>query len=182
MLISGFDGQITTIVKSSSAREARISGCGARFGSANKDDFAHRRRAVQSDKIILKVEPALFRQQPRAHRIVAHRQHPRSDPEPLAEIVGDRRQAFAAAQPAGALNMGGEIAVAELEPGLAAKRFERRHKGPGLAAPAPAGVAIVEAGERIEQVSTSGEIDRPKCSKSSPVLATTVSAPGGRTR
>ena len=34
---------------------------------------------------------------------------------------------------------------------LPTKRFERRHKGPGLAAPTPAGVGIVEAGEGVEQ-------------------------------
>src|SRR5208282_3112510 len=47
--------------------------------------------------------------------------------------------------------MGGEIAVAEVEPGLAAEAIECGHKGPGLLAPAPPQLRFVEAGEGIEQ-------------------------------
>src|SRR5215472_4045076 len=47
--------------------------------------------------------------------------------------------------------MRGEIAVAEVEPGLAAQALERLHKGPGLVAPAPAKFGIGEASEGIEQ-------------------------------
>ena len=58
---------------------------------------------------------------------------------------------LAGREPPRALDMGGEIAVAELEPGLAAERRERRHEGPGLVAPAPAALRIVETGERVHQ-------------------------------
>src|SRR5437016_113100 len=50
-----------------------------------------------------------------------------------------------------ALDMRREIAVAEAEPGLAAQGFERRHKGPGLAAAPPAEFGVVVARERVEQ-------------------------------
>ena len=65
------------------------------------------------------------------------------------EIGGDLREALAGAQPAGALDMGREILVAELEPGLAAERRQRLHEVPGLAGAAPAGLGIVEPGERV---------------------------------
>src|SRR5260221_5236802 len=47
--------------------------------------------------------------------------------------------------------MGGEVAVAEPEPDLAAQSFERCHKGPGLASPAPTQLGVVLTRERVEQ-------------------------------
>src|SRR5271155_3007594 len=47
--------------------------------------------------------------------------------------------------------MGSEIAIAKLEPGLAAQRLERRHEGPGLAAPTPSELRVVDPGERVEE-------------------------------
>jgi hypothetical protein len=44
-----------------------------------------------------------------------------------------------------------EIAVAEAEPGLAAQCFERRHEGPGLAAPAPPSSGLSWPEQRVEQ-------------------------------
>ena len=43
-----------------------------------------------------------------------------------------------------------EIAVAELEPGLAAEPLHRRHEIPGLAGEPPAAFRIVQVGERVE--------------------------------
>ena len=118
---------------------------------AGKGDLADHRRATQPHEIILEVEPALRGAQPSAHPVVAHRQKPRRDPEAPAEIIGDLRQALAGGEPPRALDMGREIAVAEVEPGLAAEASQRLHKGPGLVAPAPAELRIVEAGEGVEQ-------------------------------
>ena len=47
--------------------------------------------------------------------------------------------------------MSGEVSVAEVEPGVAAEAPERGHKGPGLVAPTPSEVRIIETGERVEQ-------------------------------
>src|SRR5437016_4247744 len=47
--------------------------------------------------------------------------------------------------------MGGQIAVAEVEPGLAAEAPEGLHKAPGLVPPAPAELEVVDAGEGVEQ-------------------------------
>ena len=73
-----------------------------------------------------------------------------------AEAIGrsrlrDRRQRLAGAQPPRALDVRREVAVAEPEPGLAAERLQRRHEGPGLVAPAPAALRMVEPGERVDQ-------------------------------
>ena len=62
-------------------------------------------------------------------------------------MIADKR--LAGLEPARALDMGGEIAVAEPEPGFAAERLERGHEGPGLVAPPPAPLRIVESGERV---------------------------------
>ena len=66
-----------------------------------------------------------------------------------AEVVGDRAQALPRGQAAGALDVGGQIGVAEAEPGLAAQLRERRHEGPGLAGASPAGLRIGDARERV---------------------------------
>ena len=58
-------------------------------------------------------------------------------------VMADRR--LAGREPPRALDMRGEVAVAELEPGLAAERRERRHERPGLVAPAPAALAYRRA-------------------------------------
>ena len=47
--------------------------------------------------------------------------------------------------------MGGEIAVAEVEPCLAAEALECGHEGPGLVAPTPSQLRVVQAGEGVEQ-------------------------------
>jgi hypothetical protein len=136
MLMNGLDGQITT---------AR------RPGSASAVRFADRRRALQPHKIILEVEPTLLRPQPRAHRVVRHREEARGNPEATTEIVGDRREALARFQATGALDVGREVAVAEAEPCFAAQGIERRHEIPSLAAPSPAEIGIVLPRQGIEQ-------------------------------
>ena len=52
--------------------------------------------AMSADKIVLKGEVALRAVHDGAHGIIAHRQHPRSDAEPPAEIGGDVGEAWPA--------------------------------------------------------------------------------------
>src|SRR4051794_32460161 len=118
---------------------------------AGKGEFADDRLAAQPHKIILEVEPARFGAQAGAPLVARHRQQPRTDAEPAAEIVRYRRQALAGVEAAGTLDMRREIAVAEPEPGLAAERFEGRHECPGLAVPPPAEFRIRLPRQRIEQ-------------------------------
>ena len=72
-------------------------------------------------------------------------------PSRRRQVRRDGRERLAVSQAAGALHMHGEVAVAEPEPGLAAELLERRHERPGLVAAAPAGLRIVETGQRIGQ-------------------------------
>ena len=51
--------------------------------------------------------------------------------------------------PSRSFDVGREVAVAELKPGLAAERCERGHEAPGFVAPAPAPLPIVEAGKHV---------------------------------
>ena len=45
--------------------------------------------------------------------------------------------------------MRGEVAVAEVEPGLAAELRGHGHEGPRFARQSPAGLGVVDAGERV---------------------------------
>ncbi len=100
--------------------------------------------------------------QARAHPVVGHRHDAARDPEPAAEIRRDGGQAFARRQPPRTLDMGGEIAVAELEPGLAAERAQCCHEVPRLVAPAPAAFGVVETGEHVHQRIDVGRDRQPK--------------------
>ncbi len=63
----------------------------------------------------------------RMYPVIAHRQHPRLHPEALRNFGGHLGQRGAIAQAFGAIQMGGEVAVAKLEPWLAvelAKGFQ----------------------------------------------------------
>ena len=53
--------------------------------------------------------------------------------------------------PSRAFHVSREVAVAELKPGLAAERRERGHEAPGLVAPSPAALLIVEAGKHVHE-------------------------------
>ena len=124
--------------KSGSARAARKSGCGAGGSAPAKASSETDGLAAQPHEIILEVEPTLSVRS-RVRTLWSDIGSSRArDAEAAAEIVDDGRQALAGVEAAGALDMRREIAVAEAEPGLAAERFERGHKGPGLAAPPPA--------------------------------------------
>src|ERR1700730_8296325 len=99
----------------------------------------------------MEIEPTIVGSQARADAVVAHRQQPRRDAEAAAEIVGDLRKALTRREPPSALDMSSEIAVAELEPGFAAQRLQRRHEGPGLATPAPSELRVVDPAESVEE-------------------------------
>src|SRR5205814_6196880 len=65
--------------------------------------------------------------------------------------LGQHRQRLAAAQRLRPDEMEPEIAVAELEPGLAAEPLDRVEGVPGLLRAAPSALLVSQAGERVEQ-------------------------------
>ena len=72
-----------------------------------------------------------------AYAVVAHRQDARFDAEALRRVRRDVAQPLARAQPFGAIEMRREVAIAEIEPGLAVEAPKRvecvessRRRGP----------------------------------------------------
>ncbi len=111
--------------------------------------FAHHRLTVPMDEIVLEVQPALVGQQACPHRVVGHRQHPRTHPHPPAQIGGHRGQALAAFQPARAFDVQGHVAVTQAKPGLAAQCLHRFHERPGFVVAAPAEFTVRKARQRV---------------------------------
>ena len=152
MLMSGLDGQMMTARRSGSASAAISSRCGRAVSAPANDDPAHGRPALAAHEVVLEIEPAVIGVEARAHCVVRHRQDAHGDAEPLrvrSAVMADRLSP--ARQAPRALHMHSEIAVAELEPRLAAERLQRLHEGPGLIFAAPSRRRIVEARQRIHQ-------------------------------
>ncbi len=124
-------------------------GCGLRRAGTLELQLAHHRLAPAMHEILLEIEPAHIGEQPRPHRIVAHRHDRGANAHPPAQIGGDGGQAFARLQPPRSFHMQSDIAIAEAEPGLAAERLHRFHERPGFVVPAPAKFAIGQPGQRI---------------------------------
>ena len=62
----------------------------------------------------------------------------------------DLREADALPQAPRPVDVQGEVAVAEAEPGRLAQPLQHRGRGPGLPGQAPAALAVGEAGQRVE--------------------------------
>ena len=89
---------------------------------------------------------------------VRHRQQPHPDAPRLADLVGDGRRRGALGQPSGAVEVGGEVAVAEVEPRRRRARAGRADRGvapetlhrlPRLAGQAPAPLGVDRPGQRV---------------------------------
>ena len=81
--------------------------------------------------------------------VVGHRQQAAREAPGGGDVGGDRRERLARPQPLGAVQVGGEVAVADVEPGGHAVALERAEGHEGLAREAPAGLGVVGAGERV---------------------------------
>src|SRR5437879_12804133 len=96
------------------------------------------RPALLAYEIVLEVDPARVDAHAGTHAVVAHRHHAGTDAEAPANVGGHLGQCLPRAQPTGALDMHGEIAIAEPEPVLTAQPADRVHERPRRATPAPA--------------------------------------------
>jgi len=83
---------------------------------------------------------------------------------------------------AGLCHMKGEVLVAEQEPVVSAEPLDILDEIPAFAGASPSALGIAEVSERRERLSISGQIRRPRCSKSSPTLTMIVAAPGEEIR
>src|ERR1700757_4507568 len=115
------------------------------------NDLANNRIGAQAYEVVLEVEPAAIGAQTCADALLGHRQEPSRYAQPAPEVLGDLRQALPGSEAPRALDMRSEVAVAEVEPGLAPEHFEGGHKGPGFVSAAPAHLSVVDAGERVEE-------------------------------
>ncbi len=96
-----------------------------------------------ADHELLEGEPAGTGPYPRAHRVIAHRQHSRAHADRLVQARqgGGRRESFG--EHARALQAPREVAIAEVEPHIHAELPQGVHHGERVALKAPA--ALVDA-------------------------------------
>ncbi len=87
--------------------------------------------------------------QPGAERIVGDRHQVDAHPERAGQLRGDLAQGGALAQPLGPVAVGGQVLVAEVEPGDPAEPFERLHDPPRLAGQAPPGLGVDGVGQGV---------------------------------
>ena len=88
---------------------------------------------------------------PRTQPVVGRGQQSQLEPDCSPEPLGHRREWLAATQRLGADEMESQVAVAELEPGLAAQQPDRFARVPGLTRTPPAALVVTEPAEGVEQ-------------------------------
>ena len=71
------------------------------------------------------------------------------------------RKTLSRVEAPGAFQMEGEISVPQLKPRLAVQLAERRHERPGLVPPSPAGLLVLQSGERIRKCVNVGRNVKP---------------------
>src|SRR5213076_87136 len=101
-------------------------------------DLAHRWARSLSHEIFLKVEVAGVGLEPSLDRLIAHGQDPAPHAVLLSKLSGNCMQGSARAKSPGAIEIGGQIAVAQLKPGYVGEFCERRLRGKRVAADSPA--------------------------------------------
>jgi len=101
------------------------------------------------DEIFLKMHVAVARLDDSGNGVVGHGQDARFHAEGVTDGIGDLRESFAMGKHFGAVNVGGEIAVAEIEPSLAAIGAEPLEEMKRFAAHSPAFGGINHPGKRV---------------------------------
>ena len=101
------------------------------------------------DEIFLKVHVPVAGFDDGGNGLIGHRQDTGFDAESVTDRIGSLGESFALGEQIGAVNVGGEIAIAEIEPGFTAVDAESFEEMKGFAAYAPAGRGIHDPGERV---------------------------------
>src|SRR6185295_1556983 len=105
---------------------------------AAKLDVEHRAGGALADHELLEAVPAGLVAYLRAHRLVAHRQHPGGEAERAALLVDRLGQPRALAQAARPAHAERQVAVAEVEPDVVAQLAQAVHHVERVAGEAPA--------------------------------------------
>ena len=184
----GFDGAITTTPALGRARRGpRVSGAAPSTGEAHGP---HRDVVAQAHEVVLERRPPrrVAELDHRREAAVGHRQQraPRR-PTPVAISAVDLGRRRPLGEAGRAVQVGGQVAVAEVEPRRAGRRARRAHGRVALeraiachvspARPQPRSGSIAPASVYVI-VSRSGEIARPCSTVSSPVLTTAATVAG----
>src|ERR1039458_4558470 len=111
-------------------------------------------------EVLLKVESPNFRLEFGGDDVVGHGQQSDLHAPALAKLLGDLALGGSFAQSLAAVQMGGEVAVPQPEPGRSAQFGQFVHYPPGLAAQTPAHFVVVESGQGVTnrvEVRTDGQ-------------------------
>ena len=115
-----------------------------RVGSLEPDG-PHRHRVAESDEVVLEGHlvavaggPAQGEPDPGADRVVGHGQEPDGDPRAAASSAVTSLRRRPLRQALGAVEVGGQVPVAQAEPGLPAQGLQSSMARPALAGQAPA--------------------------------------------
>jgi len=148
MLIAGVGGADDDAVSfPESLRDAR-----RRFRLFRPDDLdrRHRQGVALADEVLLQVEASLRGRHLGADRLLRHRDHLGLEAEPPGQVGGDRRGPQTGAEEVGPQDMGGQVPVAEPEPGLLAIALEHLEHGEGFAVDAPVGLLVEDPRQPVE--------------------------------
>ncbi len=116
---------------------------------SGKVDAADSRLSTMLDEIFLKMHVPLAGFDDRRNGLVGHGQDAGFYAEGVTDGIGDLRESFAMGKHFGAVNVGGEIAIAEIEPSFAAIGAEPLEEMKSFTAHAPAFGGIDDSGERV---------------------------------
>ena len=155
---SGFDGAITTI---SALRSASITpGAGRADSSAHETHRRHGHVVLASHEVLLEAELALaVDRESSLDLIVGHGDEPQPESPRPGDLGGDLGQRRSLGHAVRAIQVRGEVSVAEPEPRCARRRSQRpdvgiaiegAHRLPGLADESPARLRIDRAGQRVD--------------------------------
>jgi len=124
-------------------------GSGMRVFDADEMDGADAGLGAVFDEIFLKVHVPIASLDDGGNGLVGHGEDAGFDAESVTNGVSGLGQSFAMGQQIGAVNVGGEIAIAKIEPGFAAKGGEAFEEMKGFAAHAPSFGGIDESSECV---------------------------------
>src|SRR3712207_1510081 len=116
-----------------------------------------------ADEVLLELERAVWGVEDGRHRLVAHRQYDALDAERRREVGGDGRQHLSGAQPRGAQNVGREVPVTQLEPGVLAVAGEHLQGVERLVPYPPAGIGVCDPGQGVhDRVQVGADAQSPE--------------------
>jgi len=124
-------------------------GSGVRVLYACEVNAPDSRLGAMLDEIFLKMHIAVAGFDDSGNGLIGHGENARFDAESVTNGVGRLGESFSLGKHRGAVNMRGEIAIAEIEPSFATVYGEAFEEMKSLAAHAPAFRGIDDSGERV---------------------------------